>query len=513
MRSFLLRHKIVVLLAIIIFAGFYIRAWNIQQNPAGFFCDEASIGYNAYKIGTTGRDEYNILLPFFFRAFGEFKNPVFIYSAVPSILILGPTVFAVRFVSVLYGTATIAVLYLLVAHLFSKRTGLIAAVFLAVSPWHIHFSRVGFELISSIFYLLLFLYFLFKSFEKTKYYIPAIVCLFLTTFSYSVPKIYLPFILLFLLVLYFKDFVHLTRSKVFWITNIVAGLIIGFILILSSRDGSLMARWDQVRASDLGWKMFWEGYRNHFSIKFLFTKGDADFPGQFPFRHSVNGTGELYLFQIIFIVVGFFGGLLDSKQRKALFLFVLILIIYPIAASLTGINPQASRSILGVVPFTILTSYGFVYLFTMLHKRKILIKIGYVVFAIVFFFSWISFVHNLEAYPKKSSGFDGWQFGFREAVMEGKKLESSYDDILITHRFNQGNELLLFFNLTIHCNKCRIMNNPMVIDPTRKQLFILRSEDIEDAKKTYPEMEFSSIKWIYQPNGTLELYIGSFKHI
>jgi len=45
-------------------------------------------------------------------------------------------------------------------------------------------------------------------------------------------------------------------------------------------------------------------YLNQFSIDFLFTKGDIDFPGQFITRHSIRGIGQLYLFQLPFLVFG-----------------------------------------------------------------------------------------------------------------------------------------------------------------------------------------------------------------
>ena len=52
----------------------FLRLYRLKDNPAGFFCDEASIGYNAYSILTTGKDEWGQPWPLFFRAFGEYKK-------------------------------------------------------------------------------------------------------------------------------------------------------------------------------------------------------------------------------------------------------------------------------------------------------------------------------------------------------------------------------------------------------------------------------------------------------
>ena len=53
--------------------------YNVPRNPVGFFVDEASIAYNAHTVAQTGKDESGQTLPLYFRAFGEYKSPVYIY--------------------------------------------------------------------------------------------------------------------------------------------------------------------------------------------------------------------------------------------------------------------------------------------------------------------------------------------------------------------------------------------------------------------------------------------------
>jgi len=57
------------ILFIIIVAGFLIRFININNYPP-LLWDEASLGYNAYSILKTGRDEYGKFLPLIFKSFG-----------------------------------------------------------------------------------------------------------------------------------------------------------------------------------------------------------------------------------------------------------------------------------------------------------------------------------------------------------------------------------------------------------------------------------------------------------
>src|SRR5690348_15577232 len=73
--------------------------YQVPQNPPGFYIDESSIAYNAYTIATTGRDEYGESWPLYFRAFGEYKNPVYIYSLAFLFRVFGPSILVARLLS------------------------------------------------------------------------------------------------------------------------------------------------------------------------------------------------------------------------------------------------------------------------------------------------------------------------------------------------------------------------------------------------------------------------------
>jgi hypothetical protein len=63
---------IVILAAILRFA-------QITQVPPSLNWDEVSHGYNAYSLIKTGKDEWGVNLPLIFRAYGDYKLPVYIY--------------------------------------------------------------------------------------------------------------------------------------------------------------------------------------------------------------------------------------------------------------------------------------------------------------------------------------------------------------------------------------------------------------------------------------------------
>ena len=118
------------------------RLYKIDKIPASVYWDEASIGYNAYSVLQTGRDEWGEFIPLHFRAFGEFKLPVYIYSVVFTESIFGLTPFAVRLPSVIYGLLSVIGLYLVVLKLTNKKLlSLLSSFLFSISPWFFIFFK------------------------------------------------------------------------------------------------------------------------------------------------------------------------------------------------------------------------------------------------------------------------------------------------------------------------------------------------------------------------------------
>src|SRR4030042_170835 len=67
------------LIILIILIAAFLRLWNLGSNPPHLSPDEAALGYNAYSIFKTGKDEYGMLLPVIFKSFGDFKPGFYIY--------------------------------------------------------------------------------------------------------------------------------------------------------------------------------------------------------------------------------------------------------------------------------------------------------------------------------------------------------------------------------------------------------------------------------------------------
>jgi len=501
--------KELMIVFIIILLAIFFRFYQLGANPAGFFTDEASIGLNAYSILKTGADTYGRPFPVFFEAVGDYRDPVMIYSTVPFVAWLGLNEYSVRLASAIYGVSAVLMIYLLGRELGGKSVSLWSAFLLAVSPWHVLFSRVGFQLIAAIFWLIFALFFLHKSFKNHWWLTLSLLGFILTFFSYSSIKLYLVLLPILFLISYRKQSLIFLKKWQIWLMTSIGILVVAILIYPYLLDGSFFKRWRQVEQQDYGVKKIAQSYLNHFSPDFLFAKGNSEFPDESVQRHSIHGAGELYWFQAPFLILGIALIIFKKNLRKDYLFYLLFLIIYPLGSMFTEVVPQATRSSAGIVPFQIISALGIVEFFRLIKQKKLLHS-AYVIVAITIVFSTVHFFYALENYPLKSADYWGWQYGYREVMYYFKSKEAQYDDLRITHRYNAGSELLNFYNKIFNCKKCSTSDNPIKIDVSKKQLFALRFDDLNEARDKYPELKFQTLEKIYLPNGLTEIWIGEF---
>ncbi|MEO7970795.1 MAG: glycosyltransferase family 39 protein, partial [bacterium] len=186
----------VVLLAISLLICIIYFAEVSHKTPT-FFIDEASIAYNAHTISQSGVDEHGERFPLYFRAFGEYKNPVFIYSLAALFRFTGPSVFVARLLSAILGMIAALLLGLLATRI-TKQLGAGLFVFLSVllTPWTFEISRLVFEV--AIFPALLagFLLLLYEGSRRAEWSwriaVGLGVLLGLMTYTYSIGRLLAP---------------------------------------------------------------------------------------------------------------------------------------------------------------------------------------------------------------------------------------------------------------------------------------------------------------------------------
>jgi len=421
-----------------------------------------------------------------------------IYSTIPFVFLFGLTEFSVRLASVFYGVLAIIAVYFLGQSAKNHRLGLAAALFLAISPWHIHFSRIAFEITPFVFFATLGGFYWLKHWvnKKELNLFLSIFCFVLALYSYFPGRIFIPLLAIFLIISkakeFWKDKPKLMRASLF-------GIVLVAPMIIHVFFGPGLSRWEQVKGQQQ-LSQTAKTYLNHYSFPFLFGKGDIDLPGQSITRHSIKGIGELYLFQLPLLIIGLF--VLGKTRKENRFLFLSWLILYPVGTIATNaFSPQATRSIIGVIPFQIISAFGLATLIKFTHRLKNSLRLlGYFIIFLTIGLSFFHFLSLYGQYPQYSSNYRGWQWGFRPIISFLKSKENEYDQLLITHRFNRGEELLEFYSVDISCLKCKIAPNPIRPVPNAKQLIVVRKEGLEEIKNQFSSQNIKIIKTFQYPN-------------
>ena len=84
----------------------------LSKIPPELNRDEVSVGFNAYSLLETGKDEHGRgPWPLVFRAFGDNKIPGYIYLTAPLVRVFGLNAFTVRLPAAFFGWLTILVFY------------------------------------------------------------------------------------------------------------------------------------------------------------------------------------------------------------------------------------------------------------------------------------------------------------------------------------------------------------------------------------------------------------------
>src|SRR3989344_3058633 len=347
--------KIVFILIVLL--GFFLRIYQVDSIPPGLTWDEAALGYNAYSILKTGRDEYGTILPLNLKSFGDYKPALYAYVLIPFIAVFGLSEIAVRIPSVLFGVGTIIVLYFLIQKLFqNKKLSLAVSFMVAVSPLSIQFSRGAFESNAAVFLNSLGTLLFLIGLKKPKILFYSAVVLGLSLFTYQASKIFVPILVTGLLLIYRDD---LRYTKTFFTAAFIFSLFFALSLWITFGLGqadrlsaqnffaytraeeviSQIASEDRVSEKDFYFNFlhgeyfayirgFIERYFIYFSPKMLFIEGD------YSPRHSVPDLGVLLYISLILIPLGILF-LLNNENKKSrnLVLFLLFTAALPAVLS------------------------------------------------------------------------------------------------------------------------------------------------------------------------------------
>jgi len=419
--------KIIILLSIFTLA-LILRFHSFSESPKSLYWDEVSIGYNAFSISQTGKDEWGKSYPWFFEAFNEYKFPVPIYITALSIKLFGLSEFAVRLPSVLLGSLSAIAIYffsILMSDVlfrknkfliyYKKKVAILSSFIISISPWGIQFSRGMFEANLALFFEICSLIFFLKFIKSQKLLnlFPFILFLFLSCYSYGVQILLLP--LLSVILIINTKYKTVKKMRLIFIFAFTFCLIEIPFLSHLQQDG--YTRFNQVSMfsqnpilekvinlrTEKGEfsKIIFNRYSaasinyannllKHLNPFFLYPGRDGN-----P-RHMSSGL--IFAPELLLILLSV---LLMNRDKKSLFICLILIIINFTPVSLTNEAPHALRSLNSLPFIIILISSGMTFLISLFRKRKQYI---FAIIIITYFFSVNQYLINYyKIYNVKSS--------------------------------------------------------------------------------------------------------------
>ena len=466
------RTKKILLLLFIFSLAFILRFYKLGIVPDGLQQDESSLGYNAYSILLTGRDEHGVALPQNFQAFGEYKLPGYIYASVWPIYIFGLNPFAIRFVSALSGFLSVVVVYFLtktLIHFFRsdptvKESRLeeylpyVTAFLVAINPSHLQFSRAAFEVMLANFFILSAVLLFLRGIKKSETFIFFFSAIFfsLSIYTYNIARIFVPLLVIALFIVFWKDFFSRKKGSLilFALTFLVclAPFVIG-VLTKGGADstlGTLIFSSAKVQAPLLEFRSYfvdfptilnkllfnswlltlWQYLQNvaaNLSIPFFFIKGSGNG------IDGIGTTGQWYLFELPLVVLGLLRLWKEKSKGATIILFWILSLIF--ISGFTREPPQVTRTFFFIFPVTLCSGFGLIQVVRSViamknnYLQRVIIGVSSVLVVYFIFLYFASYYYRFPIYFAKN-----WRTGDRDVAAFIKSHENNYDKILIDEK-------------------------------------------------------------------------------
>lgn len=454
---------------IIIMVSFYFRRQWLDISPASINFDEAALGYNAYSLLKTGKDEHGNPWPVSLASFNDYKPALYAYLSIPFIKFLGLNQVSTRLVSAIAGTVTLIITGFISYYLFKSLPIAILSLYIAaIQPWGLHFSRTAFEsnLATAFFTIGIFLIIKNNNFKSK---LLAILPFALSMYSYHSPRVAAPLLLFFLIITQLvKSYRNKTLSLPGFIKIVSPAILLLFLTLpiwFNLKDGLILTRFKQegairrlypysppelvnlnniwtslpanpayyLTAQFIGHFLAYFSPVNLGERVFHWVKGSPQYIPTF----SMIGWGES-----IFFLVGLLYLLKHLKESKNKFiLFWIISGIAPAAITWNWFHPL--RTLVIYPAITIVVIMGIVQILKTLSLiPRVVVLIVFSIFSLM----QISYVANNElVYGVYSAHGEYQPGGFKEGVPELAKIQDDYDKVIIETPHAQGYIFFLFY--------------------------------------------------------------------
>ncbi|MBP9817747.1 hypothetical protein KBC75_03260 [Candidatus Shapirobacteria bacterium] len=326
-------------LFLILFFASFIYLYKLASIPSGTYSDEATIGYNAYSIATTGKDEYGQTAPIAFRFFGAYTPPLYVYLVAPLIKIFGLNTFYLRLPSIVFTLVGIILIYLFTHNLYTS-------LLFAICPWVVFNARLGYEVTAgyTIFYLGVYLFY--QKFVHSKISYLGLFLLSLSTYVAHPERYLVPIFLVVTSIVFYR--------QIFIKTNFIK-IIIGSTILLVSQIPNLIllftpAFW--VKNTTFILSDFISQYFTYISPKFIFGPSP-----DINLQHTLPEIPLLYSWLIIPFFIGLYQLYKIKKTDWGKFIIILFL-LSPVPGAFSGHFISIQRAIPLIFPIFFIISLG-----------------------------------------------------------------------------------------------------------------------------------------------------------
>lgn len=379
--------EILILGGILLLAVFF-RFWMLDAVPPGLYPDVAQNGVDAQTANDTGN--YQVFYPA-----NNGREGLFINLQAFSLMLFGDSVWSLKAVAAAFGVLTVLGVYFLAREVFNKNVAVISSALLAVSFWHVLFSRLGFRAISLLFFMVWAFYFLFKAVKANQWwqFVGAGVMFGLALHTYIASRI-VPVVLAVVLAAFWltqKGFLKQYWKQIWAVFVLMAIIFWPLYSYFKTHPGAAASRTADV--SILNPEVN-KGDLIGTAIKTTtLTLGQFNFKGDANWRHNQAGwpqllvpVGLLFLGGLFLAIGRFFSSLRRRSKELPAYTFLLAgfgAMLLPSLLTQEGL-PHALRSI-GAIPFAFLFAglFGdFIWQKTKKNRKKLVLGLGIALFAL-----------------------------------------------------------------------------------------------------------------------------------
>ena len=339
----IVRYLLIALIGVFVF----LRLYGFGEVPGGVNQDGAMAAVDAKALADYGTDRFGTRLPAHLYAWGYGQmSSLMSYCMVPFIKLFGLNVITMRLPVLIASLMGIAAFFFMFKKLFSKDAALIAALLVAINPWHFMQSRWALDCNMFPHMFIIGLVFLIYGVNRKLYVYISMIFFALCMYSYGVAFFMVPLFLL-------AAAIVLLLLKLIKMRQVVLAVVIYFVISLPIYITMLINAkgWDTISLPFVTIQYFPDSIRTNDMLFFSDDPGSqmimnirtminlVVFQKPDLIWNSIDAFGTMYICSIPLLFMGFFICLhkcIKEKcsEKRAVYL---LLVIYSVCATLVGI--------------------------------------------------------------------------------------------------------------------------------------------------------------------------------